>query len=135
MYDEIFNTSRYDLLKITYHSCILRASTRHLARKSGSLRKMGKASALKGNRVRSNITILNQECIQVVSWLSDLREICQHFVDHVPILQKMVISTTFIMNQGIHLQVTVIQNLMGTLAVGNCHYNTSCLFIKEDHNQ
>jgi len=41
----------------------------------------------------------------------------------------MTISTTLPINQGIHLQVTVVQNLVGTLAVGDCHHDTGRLFV------
>jgi len=73
--------------------------------------------------------MLNQESIQVISRLSDLGEICEYLIDHVSILQKMTISTTLPINQGTHLQVTVVQNLVGTLAVGDCHHDTGRLFI------
>jgi len=78
----------------------------------------------------SAITMLNQECIQVISRLSDLGEVCEYLIDHMSILQKMAVSTTLPINQGIHSQVTVVQNLVGTLAVGDCHYDTGRLFIR-----
>jgi len=70
--------------------------------------------------------MLNQESIQVISRLSDLGEICEYLIDHVSI---MTISTTLPISQGIHLQVTVVQNLVGTLAVGDCHHDTGRLFV------